>query len=119
MRRILSLFLLTLLGVMVGFAAETAYKTLTFPDDNSSKNKQSSYVNEWKATIGSDSWTIQNFNNNNWKWAYIKCGRKDNASIGHIITDAPIDKAITKVVVTIDAFTSGKVNSMTLLPPEH
>ena len=114
MRRILSLFLLTLLGVMVGFAAETAYKTLTFPDDNSSKNKQSSYVNEWKATIGSDSWTIQNFNNNNWKWAYIKCGRKDNASIGHIITDAPIDKAITKVVVTIDAFTSGKVNSMTL-----
>ena len=114
MRRILSLFLLTLLGVMVGFAAETAYKTLTFPDDNSSKNKQSSYVNEWKATIGSDSWTIQNFNNNNWNWAYIKCGRKDNASIGHIITDAPIDKAITKVVVTIDAFTSGKVNSMTL-----
>lgn len=121
-KTLLSKLMLLLCAIMVGsssvWAAEVKYKTLSFPDDNSSNNGLTSnqYQSTWTATSGSDSWTITNFNNNNWNnsWTYIKCGRKNTASVGTIITSAAIDEAITKVVVTVDAFTSGKVNSFKL-----
>lgn len=94
------------------------YKSLTFPDDDSSNNGLTSnqYASEWTAKSGTFEWTINNFNNNNWKnnWTFIKCGRKNIASIGTIATSTAIDKAITKVVVTIDALAADKVNSIKL-----
>lgn len=86
----------------VTYAAD-AYKTLTFPDDNSEDNKVGAYDKEWIATIGGDSWTISNFNNNNWSngWTYIKCGHKSNAHVASIASGS-IDQAIGSVVVTID-----------------
>ena len=62
-------FLFVMLLAMIwsaGWAAETVYKILSFPDDNQAKNKVSSYASSWTAKIGSDSWSIVNFNNNNW-----------------------------------------------------
>jgi len=103
-------------GFTSAWGTDEVYKTLSFPDDNSANNKLSAYDQTWTAVIGSDSWEIGNFNNNSWNssWSYIKCGRKNNASVATITTGAAIDKAITKVVVTIDAITASKINSIKL-----
>lgn len=99
-----------------GAAGATNTYTLTFPDDNSANNKIGAYDKSWTAKIGNNSWTISNFNNNNWNnnWTYIKCGRKGNASVGTITTDWAIEEAIEKVIVTIDKATASNVNSTKL-----
>ena len=90
--------------------------SLTFPDDNSASNKVGSYTATWTATKGTTSWSITNFNNNNWlsSWTYIKCGNKNAASVGTITTSSTITEKIKTVDVYVDAFTSGKVNSFKL-----
>lgn len=99
-----------LLAVCCGvWAEEVAYQTLTFPDGNNSK--VSSYTATWTVTIGDFNWALYNFNNNNNGWSYVKCGRKNNASVGQIETLSLVDKAITKVVVTVDNATTSLVNS--------
>lgn len=93
-------FLFVMLLAMIwsaGWAAETVYKTLSFPDEK--KEKCSSYTTTWTATIGNDSWKIANFNNNNWKWTCIKCGSKKAASTATITNSTSFDQPITKVVV--------------------
>lgn len=114
-RRLSLLFLVAMLSSLSAWA--DAYKTLSFPDDNSNDNKKNNYTSSWTAKIGSDSWTVTNFNNNNWtsSWTYIKCGRKNNASVASIATDFAIDKAVSSVVVTIDKVTTDYVNSVKLL----
>lgn len=96
-------FLFVMLLAMIwsaGWAAETVYKTLSFPDDNQAKNKVSSYASSWTAKNGSDSWSIVNFNNSNWnKWAWIRCGSKNAASTATITNSTAFDQPITKVVV--------------------
>ena len=113
-----------LLSLLVAFAAAVsndvmaqAYKTLSFPDDNATANKIGSYDKTWQAVVGTDVWTIANFNNNSWNndWTYIKCGSKKSASVASIRTDFAIDKAIANVVVTIDALKeTDKINSVKL-----
>lgn len=109
---------LLILGAMLlslGAFAQDAYKTLTFPDENSANNANSAYTDTWTAKIGNDEWTITNFNNNKWNnWTYIRCGRKNNASVASIASPA-IDKAISSVVVTIDKITAASVNSIKLV----
>lgn len=96
-------FLFVMLLAMIwsaGWAAETVYKTLSFPDDNQAKNKVSSYASPWTAKIGSDSWSIVSFNNNSWKdWTWIRCGSKKVASTATITNSTSFDQPITKVVV--------------------
>ena len=104
-----------LVGAGSAFADEAVYKTLTFPDDNQANNHVSGYVSPWTAMIGEDSWTINNFNNNNWtNWTYIKCGRKNYTSVASIVNDAAYQDAVTKVVIKVDAVTASKVNSSKL-----
>lgn len=112
-------FLFVMLLAMIwsaGWAAETVYKTLSFPDDNQAKNKVSSYASSWTAKIGSDSWSIVNFNNNNWGgWNNIRCGRKKYASVATITNSNAFDKPITKVVVNAsDISNLAKVKSIKL-----
>ena len=97
-------FLIVLLMTLVwsaGWAAESVYKTLSFPDGNKANNKVQDYTSTWTAKIGSDSWSIVNFNNNKWgnSWKYIKCGREKQASVATITNSNAFDKPITKVVV--------------------
>lgn len=92
---------------------ESPYKTLTFSSATNSE-PIGSYTKTWTATIGGFTWELANFNNNSNKWEYVKCGRKDNASVATITTSSVIDEAITKVVITIDAITAGNVNSIKL-----
>jgi len=98
-------------------AATAGTIELTFPDDNSAKNKISGYDKTWTAMKGSNSITIVGFNNNSWNnnWTYIKCGRKNYASTATITTDAALGFEVSKVIVTVSALAdASKVNSTKL-----
>ena len=104
MAKHLRLIMLSLLAMicMGGYSqSDELYKTLSFPDEKQDVSGVSSYEKKWTATIGTDTWTISNFNNNNWKngWESIKCGRKNYASEASIATDTDLGAAITRVVV--------------------
>ena len=85
--------------------SDELYKTLSFPDENSKpdengkNNGVGGYDQKWAAKNGTDTWTIENFNNNNWNWSSIKCGSRSFASTASIATDTDLGAAITKVVV--------------------
>ena len=117
MKKLLRLSLVALCAMVSSVAFADAYKTLTFPDDNSEKNKVNGYVDTWKAIIGKDSWSIANFNNYQWDgWTYIRCGRKSDASVASIATDFAIDQPISSVVVTFNKLNNAdKVNSISLI----
>ena len=81
-------------------------------------NKCSDYTTTWVQSCNNYSWNIVNFNNNNGgnnNWTYIKCGRKNNASIASINTKFSIPWAVSSVVVTIDSATASKVNKTYLV----
>ena len=117
MKKLLLSLLVALAAAVSNDVMAQAYKTLSFPDDNAAANKVGSYDKTWQAVVGTDVWTIANFNNNSWNndWTYIKCGSKKSASVASIRTDFAIDKAIDNVVVTIDALKeTDKINSVKL-----
>lgn len=113
-------FLIVLLMTLVwsaGWAAESVYKTLSFPDDNKANNKSQYSTSPWTAKIGSDSWSIVYFSNNSWNnsWTYIRCGNKTSASKATITNTTAFDKAITKVVVNASEIKNvAKINSIKL-----
>lgn len=94
-------------------AAEVVYKQTVFNATNNSE-EIAGYENTWSNTTDGFKVNIVNANNNKNQWTYIKMGRKNVASVGSIATDAAIDKAVNKVVVTIDALTASKINSLKL-----
>ena len=106
MTKHLRLIMLSLLAMicMGGYSqSDELYKTLSFPDENKVNNSKgnNNYVSVWNAKIGTDSWRITNFNNNNWdKWSYIKCGRSRNTSKAKIETNTSLDAEISKIKVT-------------------
>lgn len=113
---ILSLLMLICGAVMA--QEVTPYKSLTFPDDNQSSNEVQNYTSTWTAKMGTDSWTISNFSNNNWGWGNIRCGRQKTASVATIVNDAAFEKAVTKVVVDFKSMSTtnkNKVNSIKLI----
>lgn len=118
MKRIFTLMITAVMLMMTSLAwgqtrEEEVYSTCLF---GSSYNSQavSNYTSTWTATNGSFSWTIENANNNNNGWSFIKFGRKNNASVGSITTASAYSDAITKVELTIDAITAAKINSIKL-----
>ena len=116
MKKLLLSLLVALAAAVSSEVSAQAYKTLSFPDDNAAANKVSAYNVTWQAVVGTDVWTIANFNNNKWdNWTYIKCGSKKFASVASIRTDFAIDKAIANVVVTIDVLkNTDKIKSVKL-----
>lgn len=109
-----SLSLVLAFVASVTFAGTTPYKVLTFPDEGSEGKEINGYDKTWKATIGEDVWTIENFNTFQWKnWKYIRCGRKKVASVASITSPA-IDQPISNIVLTIDKITKDKINSIKL-----
>lgn len=110
-----SLSLVLAFVASVTFAGTTPYKVLTFPDEGTEGKEINSYDQTWKATIGEDVWTIENFNTYQWNgWKFIKCGRKQVTSIASITSPA-IDQPISNIVLTIDKITKDKINSIKLL----
>lgn len=100
-----------LMNAKVSSAEDKSVGVLTFPDENKDNNKVTSYDKTWTAKKNDREYTISNFNNNNWGWTFIRCGRKKVASVGKISTSSYIEK-ISKVEMTIDSIS--KVNSIKL-----
>lgn len=75
-----------------------------------------SYTDSWTATRDGKEWNLVNFNNNRYKdkWTFVKCGRKDNASVGTISSADALPDKISSVVVTIGAVTDTYVKSISL-----
>ena len=94
-------------------ADDEVYKTALFGSDYNSA-KTNSYSNSWSATNNDFTVNLINFNNNNNEWSLVKTGSKNSAVTGTITTNDAIDKAVTKVVLTIDAITASKITSITL-----
>lgn len=114
--RFFMLNLLVLVSAAVMAQNQAVWKSLTFPDENKNENKCSAYTTTWTAKIGDDTWSVSNFNNNNWGWTHIRCGRKKTASTASIMNDAAFTEAVTKVVVNInEAKQLDKVNSVNLI----
>lgn len=93
-------------------AQETAYKTLSFPDDNKGTNGVQTYDKTWTAKISDFSWEIKNFSNNNWGWTNIRAGRRKVASVATIKNETPFDRAIGKVVVDIAEIANTKIKKI-------
>lgn len=83
---------------------------------NATNNSASigSYTASWSVTADGLTCNMANFNNNNNQWNYVKCGRKNNASVATIITATAIPEAIKTVKITIDAVTASNINSVKL-----
>ena len=96
-----------------GAGASDKTYTITWNSNNNSK-AVSGYEDTWSVTAGGLTCTMKNFNNNNNGWEYVKCGRKNNASVATIITSTAIPEAIKTVTITIDALTASKINSVKL-----
>ena len=102
-------------------AADSSVATAVFNKDNN-QDSISSYTATWTNITNGFSWTLANFNNNKTcsteatpgTWGYVKCGRKNNASVANITTTNAVSNIITKVDITIDSFTNGKINSIKL-----
>lgn len=89
--------------------------TLTFPDDNQANNKVNAYTETWTAKTGDTEFTIANFNNYQWNgWTYIRCGSKNADSVASIATKTVQSTAYDKVVLTVDKYNAGNVNSAKL-----
>ena len=93
------------------WAVEAVYKAALFGSSYNSKGI-SGYTSSWTATNAGFTVNLSNFNNNNNGWNLVKCGRNGNTSVGTITTNAALDRAITKVDVTIDAITVDKVTAI-------
>lgn len=109
----LTFLVAALCATMALNAAEVVYKTALFGSDYNSKGV-SAYESTWSATNEGFRVDIVNANNSNNQWAYIKMGSSKKALVGSITTNAAIDKAISKVALTIDAVTASSINSITL-----
>ena len=103
--------------VEAAHAGDVVYKTVEFIKGNCD-TPTSTYTDTATYT---DDITVDciNFNCNKTSgaagWDFIKCGRKNNASTGSIVTTSSIDKSITRVAVTIDSILdTSKVNSIKL-----
>ena len=114
--RFFMLNLLVLVSAAVMAQNQAVWKSLTFPDENKEENKCGSYTTTWTAKIGDDTWSVSNFNNNNWGWTHIRCGRKKTASTASVVNDVAFTEAVTKVVANIsEAKQLDKVNSVNLI----
>ena len=100
-------------GTRSSWAVDVVYKTQQFSNETYSAGV-SSYAGSFSNTYGGFTCNYTNFNNNNKGWTYVKCGSSSAAYTGTIITNAAIDKAITKVEIKVDAITVDYVNSIKL-----
>lgn len=106
LRNLMLLALIIIGGGMSAQADDVVYRTLDF--SKASQPKVDVYTTTWTATSEDkqDKWTISNFSNHNNLWNYVKCGRKNIASIATIANSNAYSSAVTKVVVTYDAVKS-------------
>ena len=82
---------------------------LTFPGGN--EKRISGYTSTWKATIGNNTWTIKNYNNNNNGWSFIRAGKKDSSGSANV--DVTLAEKIS--MVTVNCETTDNLDTIYLL----
>ena len=103
---------MAILATATSWAAEP-YKAALFGKDYNSK-AVNGYTYSWSATNAGFTVNLQNWNNNQNDWDYVKAGRKKEASVATITTAKAIDKAINKVAVTVSDATVASISSTKL-----
>lgn len=105
--------------VVVEFVSDSApvakvYNVL-FNKDNNKKGVQG-YKNDWTNVSDGITYNVENCNNNNNEWDFIRIGSKKNASVGSIATASPFAEAIAELAITIDkGVVANDINSIKLL----
>lgn len=105
--------------VVVEFVSDSApvakvYNVL-FNKDNNKKGVQG-YKNDWTNVSDGITYNVENCNNNNNEWDFIRIGSKKNASVGSIATASPFAEAIAESAITIDkGVVANDINSIKLL----
>ena len=87
---------------------------VTFNSTNN-KKKITGYKDTWTNVTDGTTYELAYFNNNGNQWNYVKCGRKDVASVASIATKTALPEAIGTVSINIFAITASNVNSIKLL----
>lgn len=104
--------------VVVEFVSESApvakVYNVSFNKDNNKKGVQG-YKNDWTNVSDGITYNVENCNNNNNEWDFIRIGSKKNASVGSIATASPFAEAIAESAITIDKVTKESINSIKLL----
>lgn len=103
--------------VIVEFVSESApvakvYNVLFNKDNN--KDKIGSYENKWTNVSDGITYNVENCNNNNNNWNFIKIGSKSKAYVGSISTALPFTEAIAESAITIDKVTIADIDSIKL-----
>lgn len=105
--------------VVVEFVSESApvakvYNVLFNKDNN--KEKISGYKNNWTNVSDGITYNVENCNNNNNGWSYIRIGYKSGPSVGSIATASSFAEAIAESAITIDNVKDQQfINSIKLL----
>ena len=85
-------------AVSLSASADTYYECLFGASYNSASTQD--YTSSWEATNEGSTFAIVNFNNNKNGWAnFVKCGRKNNASVATITTGFAASQMIDEVVL--------------------
>ncbi len=98
-----------------GSVAAKTY-TLTFASSYNDPNA-GGYTNSWKATRDGFTWTMVNWNNNNYNnnWTYVKAGPKGKTNANAKIETADaMPEAISKISIMIDKIENGSITSIVL-----
>lgn len=93
-------------------SAGTTTYTITWNATNNSASVNS-YTNSWEVTSDGLTCTMENWNNNQNNWSYVRTGSKNSAMVANI-TSPKIAATIKTVKLTIDSVTSSNVNSIKL-----
>ena len=98
------LLLVLLMAVTAGaWAEDVVYKTVTF-SSTTNEQKISSYTGTFNTTVDGFTVKVDSWNNNNNQWAFIRSGYKSSAVQAAITTVEPVPVKLTRVVVTVDAY---------------
>lgn len=105
--------------VVVEFVSESApvakVYNVSFNKDNN-KNKAGGYENEWTNVSDGTTYNVENCNNNNNDWDFIRIGSKKKAYVGSIATASAFPEAIAESAITIDkGVVANDINSIQLL----
>lgn len=105
----------TVTGLTVTAASKTYTHIFTSGASGTMSKNVQSYTDSFTNNSDGITTTLTNFNNNNRGWNYVKCGSKNAASTGTIVTNSAITEAIKRVKLTIDATNTTNVTSVKLI----
>lgn len=121
-KKVLSIALIFCLMIMglsyVKVSAQEKFIEVSFASANMSKSV-SAYSGTFTIKDNNYTLNIENANNNNRGWSYIKMGSSKSTFVGKISTAASIDKPIKSLTLTIDKVTASAINSITVFRADN